>query len=130
MKNQTYQLSAQGIERLEKFKRDVLAGDFDVREERASPSGIRPLYFVVSNIDSTNCAFTRNHDEIINYTLRDINESLNAPVEKRLNDLGNVFYCSSGYYGVALKRNDITTPAQRALELFAKKLNQWSYANA
>ena len=130
MKNQTYQLSAQGIGRLEKFKRDVLAGDFVVREERALPSDIEPLYFVVSNIDSTNCAFTRNQNEIINYTLRDIDESLNATVEKRLHDCGNIFYCSSGYYGVALNRTDITTPAQRALESLAKRLNQGSYANA
>lgn len=127
MKN-TYQLSQSGIERLERFKRDIEAGDFKVREERASPNDTKPMYFVVSNIDSTNCAFTRNQDEIINYTLRDIDWSLSRPVEKRLHDCGSVFYCSSGYYGIGLNRSDITTPAQRALEALGKKLHDRSKA--
>lgn len=126
--NNTYQLSQSGIERLERFKRDIEAGDFKVREERAPQSDIEPMYFVVSNIDSTNCAFTRNKDEIINYTLRDINWSLSQPVEKRLHDCGSVFYCSSGYYGIGLNRRDITTPAQRALEALGKKLQERSAA--
>lgn len=122
MKNQTYQLSAQGIERLEKFKRDVLAGDFEVKD--------KGLYFVVTAGRSTNCVFTRDESKVVELTLRDIDDALSNQVERKLHDCGLVFYCSLAKSAPGFSRADITTPAQRALESLAKRLNQGSYENA
>lgn len=122
MKNQTYQLSAQGIERLKKFKRDVLAGDFTVED--------KGLYFVVTTDYSANCVFTRDKSKVVELTLRDIDSALSNPVQKKLHNCGSTFYCSLAKSSAGLLRTDITTPAQRALESLAKRLNQGSYANA
>lgn len=125
MKN-TYQLSQSGIERLERFKRDIEAGDFKVREERASQSDIEPLYFVVSSENGTNCAWTKYASKVIELTLQDIDAALSNPVERRLHDCGSVFYCSTSGSAPGLNRSDITTPAQRALEALGKKLQDRS----
>lgn len=74
MKNQTYQLSAQGIERLEKFKRDVLAGDFEVKTEPYSDGGV--AYYVVSAGGSCTCCFGVDESEIANDTLNQIEKTL------------------------------------------------------
>ena len=113
--SKTYQLSKSGIERLERFKRDVLAGDFEVRDEG--------IYFVLSNADSSNCAFTKDESKIVDITVKDIGATLSDVIEKRLHGCGSVFYSTKGIYGAALTRIDITTPAQRALEALAIKLN-------
>ena len=113
--SQTYQLSKSGIERLERFKRDVLAGDFKIR------SG--GFYFVVSSDNGTNCAWTKDESRVIELTLKDIDSALNNPVKKRLYDKGSIFYCSASGSAPSIRRGDITTPAQRALEALADKLN-------
>ena len=113
--SQTYQLSKSGIERLERFKRDVLAGEVNIRSEG--------FYFVVSSDNGTNCAWTKDESRVIELTLQDINSALNSPAEKRLHDEGSIFYCSTSGSAPGIGRDDITTPAQRALEALANKLN-------
>lgn len=125
MKN-IYKLSQSGIERLKRFKRDIEAGDFKAREERASQSDIDPMYFVVSSENGTNCAWTKDASKVVELTLQDIDTALSNPVEKRLHDCGSVFYCSTSGSAPGLNRSDITTPAQRALEALGKKLQERS----
>ena len=112
--SQTYQLSKSGIERLERFKRDVLAGAVSIRNE--------DYYFVVSSDNGTNCAWTKDEGAVIELTLQDIDSALNNPVEKRLHDEGSIFYCSTSSSAPGIGRDDITTPAQRALEALADNL--------
>lgn len=123
--NNTYQLSQSGIERLERFKRDIEAGDFYVRPERVSQSDIEPMYFVVSSKNGSNCAFTSDESKVVELTLKDIDASISGEVKREVRCWG-AYYRTKGLYGVALNRSDITTPAQRSLDALGKKLQDRS----
>lgn len=127
MKNQTYQLSAQGIERLEKFKRDVLAGDFEISEDYSE--GERVCFNIENNNSIASC-FVDSGERAIADAFKQIDRTLKSDIEKKYMSFdSSIFYCPKDD-GLALLRTDITTPAQRALESLAKRLNQGSYANA
>ena len=112
--SQTYQLSKSGIERLERFKRDVIAGDFEITKDCFDDGSV--LCFIVGNSDSATCCFVQNESEVINDFIRNYEKSFCSEIVKS----------KFGYIlidGLPLTRNDITTPAQRALEELANKLN-------
>lgn len=119
----TYQLSKSGIERLERFKRDILAGYFEITEGAHYSDG-RVMYYEIYNKEiSGTCCFDCNHNEVVNIALEQIENTLATGIGKRLHSDGQVFYCAV-LDGVALNRTDITTPAQRALEAIGEKLKE------
>lgn len=127
MKNQTYQLSAQGIERLEKFKRDVLAGDFEFNNTFLDDEQFDWTLISTNGIATVYCFESAKPVET---ALVKIDNTLTGGIQKRIMSHDNsIFYCSKEN-GIGLMRTDITTPAQRVLEALGKKLNQGSYANA
>ena len=119
--SQTYQLSKSGIERLERFKRDLLAGDFEIAEGSHYLDG-GVSYYVVSNSDSSICCFDCSYNQVPSLTLEGVKNTIECKIEKRyMSHDGSPYFCVVG--GVAINRIDITTPAQRALEALANKLN-------
>lgn len=126
MKN-TYQLSAQGIERLEKFKRDVLAGNFKVRETILDGEQFDWILNAPNGIATVYCF---DDSDPVKAAVRKINNTLSNGIKKSYmsHDRTWQFYCSKTDKAdsVALHRNDITTPAQRALEALGKKLQDRS----
>ena len=112
--SQTYQLSKIGIERLERFKRDVLAGAVSITEDLFDDGSV--FCFIVENSDSATCCFVQNKSEVVNDFIRKYEKSFCSEIVKS----------KSGYIlidGLPLTRNDITTPEQRALEDIENKLN-------
>ena len=99
--SQTYQLSKSGIERLERFKRDVLAGDFEVREDNYPDGSL--CCFTVENEDSVTCCFVRDKSDIADDLEMQFENTIRGEVEK--NEYG---YIVSG--GIPLSRIDITIP--------------------
>lgn len=123
--NNTYQLSQSGIERLERFKRDIEAGDFEMREGAYYSDGSVMYYEIHNKEFSTACCFDCNYNDAVNIALEQIKNTLSSKTKKMLHDDGQVFYCPV-LDGVGLNRSDITTPAQRALEALGKKLQDRS----
>ena len=112
--SQTYQLSKSGIERLGRFKRDVLAGSVNIREDYHADGSL--WCFTVDNGDCVTCCFVSNKDDIASDIRNQLINTINGDIKKN----------KYGYYvdgGFALMKSDITTPAQRALEALADKLN-------
>ena len=112
--SKTYQLSKSGIERLERFKCDVLAGAVSITEDCFDDGSV--FCFVVGNSDSATCCFVQNEGEVVNDFIRKYEKSFCSEIVKS----------KFGYIlidGLPLTRTDITTPAQRALEALASKLN-------
>tara|TARA_R110002049_G_C8819105_1_gene534292 strand:+ start:18 stop:377 length:360 start_codon:yes stop_codon:yes gene_type:complete len=118
--SQTYQLSKIGIERLERFKRDVLAGAIEINPEYYESGEI--CYYTARNKETLTCCFTSDRDKVIADLHEQIEVTFNGVIEKRY-----MSYDSAPYFcvvnGIVIKRVDITTPAQRALEAVASKLN-------
>jgi len=120
----TYQLSQSGIERLERFKRDIEMGDFEIREGGYYSDG-SVMYYEVENKDSVTCCFDCDYSDVVSYALEQIENSLTAKLQKR-NNLGSGSFVCPEFNGIGLNRSDITTPAQRALEALGKKLKERS----
>ena len=119
--SQTYQLSKSGIERLERFKCDVLTGDIEINPEYYESGEI--CYYTARNKETVTCCFTSDRDKVIADLHEQINATLSGDIEKQHMsfDKSSLYFSIIG--GVALRRIDITTPAQRALEALAIKLN-------
>tara|TARA_R110002124_G_C8974544_1_gene515772 strand:+ start:27359 stop:27733 length:375 start_codon:yes stop_codon:yes gene_type:complete len=119
----TYQLSKSGLERMDLFRRDILSGNVTVSPEYYEDGEI--CYFKASNKDTATCSFTTKEDEVISDLLKQIESTLEGDIEKRYmsHDRSYSFFTVVDG-GIALKREDITTPAQRALENIATKLNE------
>lgn len=127
MKNQTYQLSQSGIERLERFKRDIEAGDFEVSETILDGE---QFDWVLNAPNGVVTVYCRYDTEPAKAAVRKINNTLSNGIKKSYmsHDRSWLFYCSKTDKAdaVGLNRNDITTPAQRALEALGKKLQERS----
>lgn len=123
--NNTYQLSQSGIERLERFKRDIEAGDFEIRESGYYSDG-SVMYYEVENKDSVTCCFDCDYSDVVEIALEQIENALTSGVERKImRHDKSVYYCSKSS-GIGLMLTDITTPAQRALEALGKKLQDRS----
>ena len=112
--SQTYQLSKSGIERLERFKLDVLAGAVSIREDYLPDGSV--WCFTVDNGDYVTCCFVSSKDDIASDIESQLENTLSGKIEK--NKIG--YFVDGGF---ALMKSDITTPAQRALGALANKLN-------
>lgn len=119
--NNTYQLSQSGIERLERFKRDIEAGDFEISEGGYYSDG-SVMYYHIENSYSIACCFDCDYSDVVDIALKQIKNTLSSGIGKNLQYDGKVFYYPE-LDGVGLNRTDITTPAQRALERMAKRIN-------
>lgn len=123
VKKETYRLSRSGIERLKAFKADVENGDICIEPIYVDQDDVEPLYFVVRSLNGTACAFSaKDNDEAVKAASRSVDMTLTAGIERNLHSCGRVFYCSKPDSGLALRREDITTPAQRALEALGARL--------
>lgn len=129
MKTNTYQLSQSGIERLQRFKADILAGDFKVNIGVKRDDG-KIMYYTASNEDSTTCVFTGDKSKVLVMAIKNIENTLKCGIEMRHHLSGSRFYCSKNATATGLNRSDITTPAQRALEALGDKFNNRSICNA
>ena len=129
--NNTYQLSQSGIERLERFKCDIEAGDFEVSETILDGEQFDWILSAPNGIATVYCF---DDSDPVKAAVRKINNTLSNGIKKSYmsHDRSWYFYCSTSDRGdaVALHRNDITTPAQRALETLGKKLQDRSNYNA
>lgn len=96
--SQTYQLSKSGIERLERFKRDVLAGDFEVREEHLDDGTF--LCFIIENAESVACCFMPNKNDIADDIERQLDRTIKGKIEK--NKIG--YFVAGGF---ALMKSDV-----------------------
>ena len=96
--SQTYQLSKSGIERLERFKRDVLAGDFEVREESWVDGGF--MCFIIENAESAACCFMPNKNDIAGDIERQFERTIKGEIKK--NKIG--YYVTGGF---ALLKSDV-----------------------
>jgi hypothetical protein len=117
-----YQLSKTCIERLEIFKRDIKAGNCDIKDGGYYSDGA-VMYYSIENKDSATCCFDCDRKDVTEVALWQIKNTIFGGIEKRINSDDRVFYCSDSD-GVGLDRTDITTPAQRALELLGNRLKQ------
>ena len=120
---QTYQLSQSGIERLERFKRDVEAGNCKIGVGHIRNDGSVMYYHVIAGT-SVICVFNSNESEVEKIAVENINNTINGDIEMRHHSFGNRFYCCKNPDSTGLIRSDITTPAQRALELLGNKLKE------
>ena len=96
--SQTYQLSKSGIERLERFKRDVLAGDFEVREDCLNDGVF--LCFIIENTDSVACCFMPNKNDIADDIERQFENTIKGKIEK--NKIG--YFVTGGF---SLLKSDV-----------------------
>ena len=78
--SQTYQLSKSGIERLERFKRDVLSGEVNIREDFLPDGSLWCL--TVDNGDSATCCFVSSKDDIASDIKRQFENTVNGKIEK------------------------------------------------
>ena len=96
--SQKYQLSKSGSERLERFKRDVLAGAVNIREDYHTYGS--PWCFTVENSDSVACCFVSSKDDIVSDIEKQLENTLSGKIEKN----------KIGYYidgGLALMKSDV-----------------------
>ena len=119
MKN-TYQLSQSGIERLERFKRDIEAGDCDITVAAYYDSGA-VMYYDISSDNGFTCCFDVDKCYVVDDAIEQIEATISGALMKKKS-------CFITHGGIPLERNDITTPAQRALEALGKKLRDRSAA--
>ena len=125
--NNTYQLSQSGIERLERFKRDIEAGDAEIGVGHRRKDGSVMFYHIISE-GSVICVFTGDESDAVKTAIENINNTINGHIEMRHHSFGERFYCCKNSESTGLMRSDITTPAQRALEALGKKLQDRSAA--
>lgn len=129
--NNTYQLSQSGIERLERFKRDIESGNYKIE-----PTFIDGEQFdwVLHSENGLSTVYCFEDADPIKATIRKINNTLSNGVRKSYmsHDRSFFFYCSTADNAdhIPLQREDIITPAQRALEAIGKKLQERSVSNA
>lgn len=96
--SKTYQLSKSGIERLERFKRDVLAGDFEVRGDYLDDGTF--FCFIIENTESVACCFMPNKNDIAGDIERQFDRTIKGKIEK--NKIG--YYVAGGF---ALLKSDV-----------------------
>ena len=94
----TYKLSKSGIERLERFKRDIESGKARVFFESC--------YYAVENFESITCCFTDDEESAKADALKQIQTSLTGEIEK--NEFGFVVSggCGLGKSDVELIQNN------------------------
>jgi len=96
--SQTYQLSKSGIERLERFKRDVLAGEVSIKEDQFNDGSF--FCFIVGNSESVACCFNPDKGKVIVDIERQFENTVNGKIEK--NKFGYYVTC-----GFALMKSDV-----------------------
>lgn len=93
----TYKLSKSGIERLERFKRDIESGEVRIFPEYHF--GV-VAYYVVENDESITCCFLDEHREVKGDALKQIEKTLSGKIKE--NEHGLIV---SG--GLALNESDV-----------------------
>ena len=118
-RNQTLQLSPKGIASLKDFAEELMSDAVTVYLESN-------MYYVVRGSIHTTCVFDTKltHQEILNYALADINEALKGNLLKT--HYGLPLFGNDKHSKAIVKREHFTTPAQRALERMAKRINNYA----
>jgi len=96
--SQTYQLSKSGIERLERFKRDVLAGAVNIIEDYHPDGSL--WCFTVENSYSVTCCFVPSKDDIASDIEKQLENTLSGKIKK--NKL--CYFVTDGF---ALMKSDV-----------------------
>ena len=96
-------LSKSGIERLGRFKRDVLAGSVNIREDYHADGSL--WCFTVDNGDYVTCCFVSSKDDIASDIRNQLINTINGDIKKN----------KYGYYvdgGFALMKSDVESVNQ------------------
>lgn len=111
-------LSESGVKRLKAFKADIEGGEFKFEVGHESNGVV--MYYEVTSGNGFSCVFVSKEELIEGKLIADIDNTLNNPVGKIYHSnksLGFFFsVLDMTVKGVNLSREDITFPAQRALE--------------
>jgi hypothetical protein len=97
----TYQLSKSGIERLERFKRDVENGDCSIRVDLT--------HFTIKSANGIDCCFASDESKVRSETIKNIEHTLGADIKKEKHSDGMEYFCAVGGKGVALLASDVET---------------------
>ena len=95
-----YKLSQSGIDRLNRFKRDIENGDFKIVYQRHFG---KLLYFTVSsgNELSTACVFDLDESKIAENAIAEIEKALNGKVRHKFDsNIGCDCFYSPGHVGI------------------------------
>lgn len=103
MKNQTYQLSKSGTDRLEQFKRDIENGDCHILQEMSKGELV---YFMVTSKNGLTCVFDLNESKVKRNAIEMIDKTLTGKVEQRkMTHDGSKYFCVDG--GCSLIDSDV-----------------------
>lgn len=94
----TYQLSQSGIERLNKFKRDIENGDCRILQEFFKDELV---YFHVSSKNGMACVFDLNENKVKENAIDIIEKTLTGKIEQRkMAHDGSKYFCVDGGCGL------------------------------